>query len=192
MQIIVGLGNPGSEYSGTRHNIGFSILDRVAARLNAQFTYSPGEYLIGRKKAAEKEVILVKPQSYMNNSGLAVSELLNKYGSTPQDLLVVADDFYLPLGKVRFRGSGSSGGHNGLASIIFSLQTDNFPRLRCGIGPEAGMKIGYPASDFVLSTFDPPEREKAGKMAELAAEAIAELIMCGYDRAVQRFNNRQV
>lgn len=153
MRVIIGLGNPGSEYQHTRHNIGFDIVDAVAAERRIVFDAGRGEFLIARGSYRENEFALIKPLTYMNNSGIAVVEVLNNFGVTGENLLVVVDDFHIPLGILRLRRQGSSGGHNGLYSIMYHLQSENFPRLRFGIGSENMPKQKSGMADFVLSQF---------------------------------------
>jgi PTH1 family peptidyl-tRNA hydrolase len=163
VRAIIGLGNPGSEYDGTRHNIGFAVLDELAAHYKIGFRAGRGEY----SYATNGDCLLVKPMTYMNNSGIAVKEVLDWFKLAARDLLVVFDDFHLPLGSLRLREKGSPAGHNGLASIIWHLNSDEFPRLRCGIGHETN-----PAdkADFVLSRFDRQELETVQKMVAAACD----------------------
>ena len=149
MRAIIGLGNPGSEYDGTRHNIGFAVVDAVAEHYNIRFRAGKGEYWY----AAHGEIILVKPATYMNNSGIAVKEILEWYKIQLEDLVIVVDDFHLPLGALRLRRKGSSAGHNGIASILWHVGSDEFPRLRCGIESSEKPKDKHAAADFVLSRF---------------------------------------
>ncbi len=153
MRVIIGLGNPGSEYQHTRHNIGFDIVDALAADRRVEFDAGRGEFVIARGSYQEKEFALIKPLTYMNNSGIAVAEVLNNFDLSSENLLVVVDDFHIPLGTLRLRRQGSSGGHNGLYSIIYHLQSENFPRLRFGIGSEKMPKQKSGMADFVLSPF---------------------------------------
>ncbi len=165
-RIIVGLGNPGSEYAWTRHNVGFQVVDEISSRLRIHLAAGQGEYLV----AGVDSLILVKPLTYMNNSGIAVVDLLNRYQVTVEELLVVVDDFALPLGTLRIRSRGTDGGHNGLRSIIYHLNSDNFPRLRCGIAKEP-MPPKQDMADFVLSVFDKDEQDATRDMVKRAADA---------------------
>jgi PTH1 family peptidyl-tRNA hydrolase len=135
--VVVGLGNPSSEYEETRHNIGFVVVDETAKELGIKFHKENSDYLIGIKNYRNQLIALVKPLTYMNNSGIAVKNIIEQYKLPLENLLVVVDDFNIPIGTIRIRRSGSSGGHNGLESIIYHLQTEDFPRLRCGIGSES-------------------------------------------------------
>lgn len=155
MKLLVGLGNPGEKYRKTRHNTGFLFLDKVSEQCSISFKKRVCYSLVGKGRIRGKEIILAKPLTYVNRSGRAVRELLHFYKLTEKDLLVVLDDFSLPLGMVRLRSKGSSGGHNGLESIIEALQTEDFPRLRIGIGRE---EIHEDLVSFVLSEFTPEEK----------------------------------
>ncbi len=168
MRAIFGLGNPGSEYEGTRHNVGFSVVDAVATKLNVRLAPGKGEYLVARVRTID-EVLLVKPLTCMNNSGSAFKEIVEVYGIPLADTLTIVDDFELPLGKLRLRKQGSAGTHNGLASIVWSMQSDQFPRLRCGIGGESKPKDKRKTAGFVLSTFDNNELETVAKLVQRAA-----------------------
>jgi len=140
MHLIVGLGNPGYEYSFTRHNVGFLVVDRLATLLHREFHTGSGNYWLAECSLKNSDVTLLKPTTFMNNSGFAVKEYCETYSIPYQNILVVSDDFQLPLGTIRIRPSGSDGGHNGIASIIYQLETDQFPRLRCGIGSTEELK----------------------------------------------------
>lgn len=169
MRAIFGLGNPGSEYEGTRHNIGFSVVETVASKLNVRLRPGRGEYLVARLRAPD-EVLLVKPLTCMNNSGFAFREIVEAYAIPLHDTLTIVDDFELPLGKLRLRKEGSAGTHNGLGSIIWSMGSDQFPRLRCGIGGESKPKEKARTAGFVLSTFDGYELEAVAAMVQRAAD----------------------
>lgn len=163
MRAIIGLGNPGSEYDGTRHNIGFAVVDAVAEHYRIGFRGGRGEY----SYATNGDCLLIKPLTYMNNSGIAVREVLEWFKLAARDLLVIFDDFHLPLGSLRLREKGSAAGHNGLASIIWHLNSDEFPRLRCGIGLEDNPPD---KADFVLSRFDRQEHERVHEMVAAARD----------------------
>lgn len=185
--LIVGLGNPGQEYAGTRHNLGFDVVDLCALKLRYPWRPGKGDYLIAGHSAEEGSVIFAKPLTYMNNSGSAVADLLNHYPVSSLRLLVVVDDLALPLGSIRMRPRGSDGGHNGLHSIIYHLGSDEFPRLRCGIGREEAPS-GESLPGFVLSRFEPGERVTVTDMVERAAGACMEFAVAGIERAMNRFN----
>ena len=150
---IVGLGNPGSQYRETRHNVGFLVVNELCRRLRVGLKPGKGEYLIARANMEGVGLHVAAPMTFMNNSGTAVVDILERFQIAPRELLVVVDDFALPLGILRFRLRGSDGGHNGLASIIYMLNSDELPRLRCGIGsPEMPTDKNLMA-DFVLEKF---------------------------------------
>jgi len=187
--ILVGLGNPGSEYSGTRHNIGFEIVDRAAAALGMRFRSGSGEYTIAEGSMGERALALVKPMTYMNNSGTAVADIMRRNGSTPAEIVVISDDFHLPLGTLRLRLKGSAGGHNGLRSIIEELGTEEFPRLRCGI---AGSTLPADKSDMKEYVLRPFERDEQGAVDAMVADALRFLRLIieeGPTQAQQKFNH---
>jgi PTH1 family peptidyl-tRNA hydrolase len=184
VKLVVGLGNPGNQYAETRHNIGWMVLDRVADRA--------GKSGRGRDRDASSvleirtgglELVLAKPQTYMNDSGRAVRRLLQSYHVPLVDLLVVADDFALPYGKLRFREAGTHGGHNGLRSIIAELNSEKFSRLRVGIG-----EPGRGAVDHVLSRFSTDERARIAILLDASAEAVETWARQGTSKAANRFN----
>jgi peptidyl-tRNA hydrolase, PTH1 family len=184
VKIVVGLGNPGSQYEKTRHNIGWMVLDRIADRAGWDGkgrTRDAASIAMGRFRGLD--LTIVKPLTFMNDSGLAVRKVLAREHAPLSDLLVVADDFALPFGKLRFRENGGSGGHNGLGSIIEELGTEKFSRLRVGIGsPEQGFK------DHVLNPFQPDERQRLDGLLEAAADAVEEWARHGTSKAANRFN----
>jgi len=185
VKLVVGLGNPGSQYADTRHNIGWMVLDRVADRAGRGGRgrdRDRSSVLEVRTKGLE--VALAKPMTYMNDSGQAVRRLLASYHVPMVDLLVVADDFALPFGKLRFREAGSHGGHNGLRAIIGELNSEKFSRLRIGIGePDRG------AVDHVLSRFAAEERARMPILIDAAADAIEAWARDGTSKAANRFNS---
>lgn len=185
--LIVGLGNPGREYEGTRHNLGFDVADLCALKLRCSWKPGKGDYLIAAPSGGQGLLTVAKPMTYMNNSGQAVVELLERHPVSPNRLLVVVDDLALPLGSIRMRPRGSDGGHNGLRSIIYHLGSDEFPRLRCGIRREA-TPSGESSAEFVLSRFEPDERDTVTDMVERAAGACVEFAEAGLERAMNRFN----
>jgi len=183
---LIGLGNPGREYLRTRHNIGFRVIDTLSKGLNLKLKPGEGEYLIAQGKYGGTRLLLVKPTTYVNRSGLAVSQLLSLFPLELSQLLVVCDDVNLPLGRIRIRGKGSDGGHKGLASIIYHLGEEGFPRLRVGIGGgERNDLVG-----FVLGEFTPAEEEVMGKVIERAAEACLSFVQDGLMEAMNRYNER--
>ena len=184
MKLVVGLGNPGSQYADTRHNIGWMVLDRVADRAGRGGRgrdRDRSSVLEVRTKGLE--VALAKPMTYMNDSGRAVRKLLASYRVPLVDMLVVADDFALPFGKLRFREAGSHGGHNGLRSVIDELNSEKFSRLRIGIG-----EPGRGAVDHVLSRFSAEERARMPILIDAAADAIEAWARDGTSKAANRFN----
>ena len=188
MQAIIGLGNPGSEYEGTRHNIGFAVVERLAQTLRLEFRAGRGEYLLAEKMLSGEKIVLVKPVTYMNGSGVAAKEIVDRYELPLSQLLVVADDVHLPVGSLRIRPEGSDGGHNGLASIIYQLESQAFPRLRCGIGSATVQVRKGELSEFVLSLFDVDERTGVESMIDLAADAALTVALQGLQAAMNRFN----
>jgi PTH1 family peptidyl-tRNA hydrolase len=187
--IVVGLGNPGTEYDWTRHNVGFKVIDELARRFKISIRPGRGDYLFAACRVSGKEVVLVKPLTYMNNSGIAVSELLEKYSAGLHELMLVADDFALPLGTIRVRTKGSDGGHNGLSSIIYQLNTNEFARIRCGIRREI-MPPKERMAEFVLSPFEREERETVDAMIAKAADAVVEFTTTGIAKTMNKFNTR--
>lgn len=188
--LVVGLGNPGTEYECTRHNVGFRTVEELARRFRVTMRAGRGDYLFASRTIAGKEVVLSKPMTYMNNSGQAVAELLERYNARLDDMIVVADDFALPLGMIRVRAKGTDGGHNGLSSIIYQLNSHEFGRIRCGIRREE-MPPKESMAEFVLSPFDPHERERVEDMVVTAADAALEFARSGIGRTMNRFNRRQ-
>jgi PTH1 family peptidyl-tRNA hydrolase len=182
MKAIVGLGNPGTEYSGTRHNVGFDVVDELARRWKAKLT--KWKSLADRAVVKDHDVVLVKPRTYMNDSGRAVSAMMTFLKILPQDVLVVVDEVHLPLGKLRIRRSGSAGGHNGLKSVIQHVGQD-FPRLRIGVDR------GHPdwdLSDRVLSRFPTHEQPVMDLAVKRAADAVETFLSDGLQVAMNRFN----
>ncbi len=186
---MVGLGNPGREYESTRHNIGFMVLDEVSRRMKCFWKPGKGEYEFTSKVAGNTTVVLVKPLTYMNNSGEAVLEVLKKYPTPLRNVLAVADDFTLSLGTIRVRTKGSDGGHNGLRSLIYHLNSNEFPRIRCGIKRES-MPPKHEMSDFVLSPFDKEEKKLVEKMVSDAADSVERFLNSGIGQAMNVFNKQ--
>jgi len=180
---IVGLGNPGAQYQGTRHNVGFMVIRELCGRLRTSLRPGKGDYLIARTNLEGVDVHIAAPTTFMNNSGAAVVDILERFRIAPHELLVVVDDFALPLGLLRFRAKGSDGGHNGLASIISMLSSYEFPRLRCGIGNET-MPTGSEMAPFVLSPFSPEEVPAVADMAKRATDACIQFARTGHARPV--------
>jgi peptidyl-tRNA hydrolase, PTH1 family len=187
MKVIVGLGNPGSQYDWTPHNVGFLAVDAIAERAGIRVTRPESKSQVGVGKLAGAEVVLAKPQTFMNLSGAAVRMLLERYEAGPEDLIVLSDEALLPWGSIRIRERGSAGGHNGLNSIIGSLGTKEFIRVRLGVQPEHPMGD---MADYVLGVMRKPERELAVQMAQDAAEAVEAILTDGVGKAMTRFNKR--
>lgn len=188
MKLVVGLGNPGPQYRYTRHNVGFRAVERVADMLGISFDQEKYEGLIAKGQRGAHAVLLLKPMTYMNVSGVSVAAAAKNRVANPLDLLVVTDDINLPLGRLRLREKGSAGGHNGLKSIIERLGTDEFPRLRIGVGDK---EPGVDLRDHVLSGFRPDEKPEVERVIELAAEGILEFVDRGASRAMTELNRRQ-
>jgi PTH1 family peptidyl-tRNA hydrolase len=187
MWLIVGLGNPGAEYEWTRHNLGFMLIDKLAAEAGAAVKRKDCRSLVGSATIENERVRLVKPQTFMNLSGEAVACLMAKEDieHVSQSLILISDDLALPFGTIRLRERGSAGGHNGLKSIIASIGTNEFTRLRIGIQPE------HPISDakgFVLDEFPKAQREEVGKILDKAAEAVHSVLRDGIKKAMSAFN----
>lgn len=182
MKMIVGLGNPGRTYAHTRHNVGFDILDCFAKRRGIRILRRQSRALVGSFEHGGEQILLVKPQTFMNESGQAVGDLARKHHLEPRDVLVVYDDIDLPLGKLRIRMRGSSGGHKGMRSIISHLHSEDFPRMRIGIG-RSGEAI-----DHVLSRFRREERAIIDVTIERAADALEMILEEGIDAAMNRYN----
>lgn len=183
--LIVGLGNPGAEYERTRHNLGFMLVDLLAREFQTQIKRDECRSLVGRAEIENRKTELVKPQTFMNLSGEAVSCLLQKPDRSIERLVVISDDLALPFGKIRLRPGGSHGGHNGLRSMIDCLRTNDFIRLRIGIMPE------HPVSNtknFVLENFSKSESTEVEKILETSANAIRVVITDGIDKAMAEFN----
>jgi peptidyl-tRNA hydrolase, PTH1 family len=185
MKIVLGLGNPGDRYAATRHNIGWMVLDAIAERLGARFQPGQGDYWKAEIRWHGAQALLVKPMTYMNNSGVAARQIIDRYGVGIEDILVIVDELQLPTGRIRVRPSGSSGGHNGLESLIYQLESDAFPRVRCGVGNafERGRMVEY-----VLASFPAEERERVEEMIRLASEAVLTWIAEGTMEAMSRHN----
>ena len=186
MRIVVGLGNPGKEYQRTRHNVGFMLVDEVARRHEIQCSRHRFRSLVGSGRVAGERLVLVKPQTYMNLSGAAVAEVVQWYECELPDLVVACDDFHLALGQIRIRKKGSAGGHNGLTAIIEALGTNEFPRMRLGIG----VSDRRHNKDFVLSTFESEEMDAVKEMVDRAADAADVWLKDGANRAMEIYNAR--
>jgi PTH1 family peptidyl-tRNA hydrolase len=182
LKLIVGLGNPGSKYRGTRHNVGFDVLDELARRATLTFESAPAEALMARWR--ERDTLVAKPLTFMNHSGQAIGELLRYFKIDVADLLVIVDEAQLPLGKLRARARGSAGGHNGLKSVIAHLGED-FARLRLGVGRGDQRRD---LADHVLSRFDADERADVDRMIGRAADAADTFITSGIAAVMNQYN----
>ena len=185
MKLIVGLGNPGSKYAGTRHNLGFDVVDELARRRGLAFESSPAEALMARERGPDVHVMLAKPMTFMNRSGEVVGALSRYFHVDPGDVLIVVDDTNLPLGRLRARVEGSDGGHNGLRSIVEALATSTFPRLRLGIGRGDGRRD---LADHVLARFKEDEVGAIQEMVTRAADAAELFIKSDILTVMNRFN----
>jgi PTH1 family peptidyl-tRNA hydrolase len=182
--LFVGLGNPGKKYEHTRHNLGFMVLDRLGDKWGCKFKKGFGPYHSIQARRKTQRVILAKPTTYMNQSGIAVDDLMKRYKPDLSKIVVVCDDFNLPLGAIRLRSRGSDGGHQGLASIIRFLGTEEFSRLRLGVGLEPGADV----VQYVLSRFSRQEKSDVNRMVEQAAEAVDEMLDHPIEWIMNRFN----
>src|SRR2546421_7036012 len=186
MWLIVGLGNPGQEYAGTYHNVGFQVLARIAARDGVRMKERCGQALISSKTPiAGQSAVLVAPQTFMNDSGAAMPPLFERFEAGPRDVIVIYDDIALPLGKIRVRQKGSAGGHNGIKSLISTLGSDEFLRIRVGIQPDR--EIGD-VRDFVLSRVAKSDRALLDQAEEVAVKAVEDLIAEGIEKAMAAYN----
>jgi PTH1 family peptidyl-tRNA hydrolase len=187
MRLIVGLGNAGSEYEWTPHNLGFLSIDGLAGRAGIRISRPEAKAYVGRGQIAGQDVILAKPQTMMNLSGVSVRGLLDRYECDAAEMIVLSDDVALPWGMIRIRERGSAGGHNGLKSVIQSAATDEFIRLRLGVQPDH--PIGDLA-DYVLRTMGRGERQVAAQMVAEASDAVELILAEGVGKAMSRFNRR--
>jgi PTH1 family peptidyl-tRNA hydrolase len=182
--LFLGLGNPGKRYEDTRHNLGFQVIDRLASRWKKRFKKGGGPYLFFEKSLGPHEAVFAKPLTFMNMSGQAAADLCRHYRSPASRLVVISDDFSLPLGKLRLRKRGSDGGHNGLASIIEMLHTQQFARLRMGIG----LYEKEDPVDYVLSPFRPDELGTVHDMVGSACDAAVDIVYRGIDWTMNHYN----
>ncbi len=188
MRLIVGLGNPDPEYQWTPHNLGFMAVDELANRAAIRVERPEAKALVGRGKLAGEEILLAKPQTYMNLSGISVRELLAKYELDISDLLVMWDEVQLPLGTIRVHPDGSAGSHNGAKSVIGALGTQEFARLRLGCGPEHQLSS---RREYVLRPMKKAELEVAAEMLDEAGNAVEMILKEGLDAAMTKYNRRK-
>jgi PTH1 family peptidyl-tRNA hydrolase len=184
--LVVGLGNPGAKYEYTRHNAGFLAMDMICNRFGARCDRVKYKALIGEATVAGKRILLMKPQTFMNNSGEAIIEAVNFYKIPPENVIVISDDITLDVGRVRIRKSGSAGGHNGLKSIIAHLGSDTFPRVKLGVGQKPHPE--YDLVDWVLGKFPPADLEKLREATAVVPNAIELLINGEAEKAMNTYN----
>ncbi|MBB5263377.1 PTH1 family peptidyl-tRNA hydrolase [Catenibacillus scindens] len=188
MYIIAGLGNPTKTYEGTRHNIGFEVIDRLADRCRTQVTVRKNKVLYAKAILEGERVILIKPQTYMNLSGEAVREVADYYKTEPENIIVIYDDINLEPGQLRVRQKGSAGGHNGIKNIIAHLGTQEFPRVRVGVGEKPK---GWDLADYVLARFSPEDRKIMDEAVDLAADAVEMILREGVAAAMNTYNAKK-
>jgi len=187
MFLVAGLGNPGEKYAATPHNLGFLVVERLAARHSIRMSRRECQALLGTGNIRGKSVMLAQPQTFMNLSGVAVKPLLEKNELGPADLILIYDELDLPWGTLRIRPKGSAAGHNGAADVIAKLATQEFPRVRMGVHP------GHPISsgvDYLLSSFNRQQRESLDAFIDLGADAAESIIAEGVEKSMTEFNRR--
>lgn len=188
MKIIAGLGNPGDEYANTKHNVGFMLVDALAGKFSFEKWRTKQDSLIAEGRIGNEKVILVKPLTYMNESGRAIGPLLSWYKLSASDLIVVHDDMDIPAGTVRIRPKGSAGGHNGMKSVLYHVQDEKFARVRIGIGrPPQGWSV----VKHVLSKFSSDDFEKITEAVNYLLPAVECIVTDGVDMAMNRYNPRK-
>lgn len=187
MYIIAGLGNPGRQYAGTRHNMGFNVVTRIADDYKMQITIKEHKALCAKGFIGGQKVLLALPQTYMNLSGESIRELVNYYKIDPEtELMVIYDDISMDVGRIRMRAKGSAGGHNGIKNIIAELGTDVFPRMKVGVGEKPK---GWNLADYVLGRFSDEENEVMRRMLAKGSDACRDFILYGIQEAMNRYNN---
>jgi PTH1 family peptidyl-tRNA hydrolase len=185
LRAVLGIGNPGLQYAGTRHNIGFSILDYFASKWKLSFSPSKKDYYSAGGTIDASRFLFVKPTTYVNLSGIAAKQIVDEYGINLEDLLIVCDDINLNLGKIRLRKSGGDGGHNGIQSLIYHFESDQFPRLRFGVGSD--FKDGL-MSDYVLEKFNDDEAKIIEPQIKFASEIIENFVIGGTKQMLEYFS----
>lgn len=186
MKLIIGLGNIGKEYENTRHNAGFMAIDRLAKLLDMSFDQEKFSAYFSKKKIDGEDVILLKPTTYMNNSGIALRQCMDFYKITPDEILVLYDDMDMPVGKLRLRQKGSAGGHNGIKSIISHIGTQEFDRIRIGIGKDKRI----PVVDWVLGKFPIDQQDDLNQALEQAAQAAKFSLKHSFSDTMNRYNKK--
>ena len=184
MIAFIGLGNPGDKYANTKHNAGFWVVDELARGQKLSFKPGKGPYVFAQHQ--RREVLLVKPTTGMNHSGNAVKDVANRWDLLPSDIHVIVDDVDLPLGSIRIRPKGGDGCHRGMESVIYQLQSDQFPRVRLGIGTDENMR---PAEKYVLKPFRSDDEFEAEAMVKHGADALANLLVWGLNHTMNHFNS---
>jgi PTH1 family peptidyl-tRNA hydrolase len=187
MFLVAGLGNPGERYAATPHNLGFLVVDRLAARHFIRMTRMECQARIGQGTIGAKPVLLAQPQTFMNLSGIAVKPLLQKNELTPADLILIYDELDLPWGSIRVKPKGSAAGHNGITDVIAKLGTSEFPRIRLGVHPGHPLQSG---ADYLLSRFTRQQTETLDAFIDQAADAAESVIAEGVEKSMTRFNRR--
>ena len=182
---MIGLGNPGAEYEGSRHNLGFMVVDRVAKLKKMEFKPGKGKYWESKDRSGS--LLLMKPTTSMNDSGIAVIEVKERYGFSSSNMMVIYDDLDLPFGSVRIRERGSAGGHHGMESIIYQLNTEDFPRIRLGIDDDNRSDD----VDFVLSRFEDAQLDEVEKTVNYATEGALEFIYNGINMSMNKYNKHE-
>lgn len=188
MKIVIGLGNPGSKYEDTKHNAGFKVIDLLAKRHGIKVKKIKWKSLYEKAQIGSEQVVLLKPQTYMNNSGIAVREVMDFFKVPIEDLIVIYDDVDIEFGTIRIKKSGSSGSHNGMKSIIYHLSDDSFPRVRISIGKKPEY---MDLADYVLSRFSKDELIIFENEIEAAADAVETILKYGVDRAMNEYNGME-
>ncbi len=188
--LVVGLGNPGDKYFHTRHNAGFLALDYISQKVNSRIDRAKFKSLIGEANIANKRLLLMKPQTFMNNSGEAVAEAARFYKIPPENIIVIFDDISLDVGRMRVRRDGSAGGHNGIKSIIACIGSDKFPRIKIGVGQKP--HPDFDLADWVLSEFGKEDKEKLFSMFGFVYEGLLKLLLGDIEGAMQLCNSAKV
>ncbi len=188
MLFIIGLGNPGTKFNGTRHNIGFEVIERLAYDYHIKLDRKKHKAFVGQGVIKGEKVVLMKPQTYMNLSGEAIADVLSFYKETSDKIIVVYDDTSLDVGKLRIRERGSAGGHNGIKNIIAHMKTQEFIRIKVGVGEKPP---GWDLADYVLSRFDELEIKTIQASIKMSADAVAMILDVGVEKAMNHYNSRK-